>query len=285
MMAAALPMLPRRARGFTLLEAILVIALTGIVASMVTVFMRAPITAYVDQARRAELADGADGALRRVARELARALPNSARVDPSGLWLEVLPVTAGGRYRAAPDAAGAGDWLDFDTPSDNGFDVLGPSVDVAAGDQLVVSNLGLPGADAYSGESRRALTSIGTSLGHLSYSVGASQLPFPSPSNRFQIVATPVSFGCAPGAGGTGTLRRYGGYAIQAAQPVDAAAAPLAALSARNASLVTDKVESCAFTLGGGNSARSAVVTLRLTLASGGERLTLLHQVHMDNSP
>ena len=273
------------ARGFTLLEAILVIALTGIVAAMATMFVRRPVEAYLDQVRRAELADAADGALRRVARELARALPNSARVDASGRWLEFLPVSGGGRYRAAPDAAGLGSWLDFDDPADNGFDVLGPTVDVAAGDQLVVSNLGLPGADAYSGESRRALTSIGNGLATLAYSVGASQFPFASPSNRFQIVATPVSYACAPGAGGSGTLRRYGGYPIQAAQPADAAAAPLAALTGRNASLVVDKVESCSFSLGGGSSARSAVVTLRLTLASGGERLTLLHQVHLDNSP
>jgi len=277
---------PRRGgRGFTLVEAILVIALTGIVAAMVTVFVRKPVEAYLDQVRRAELADAADGALRRFARELARALPNSARVDASGLWLEFVPVTAGGRYRAAPDAAGSGSWLDFNDPADSGFDVLGPPVDVAAGDQLVVYNLGLPGADVYSGESRRALTSVGNGLATLAYSVGATQFPFASPSNRFQIVATPVSYACTPGAGGTGTLRRFGGYPIQSAQPVNAGAAPLAALSGGNASLVVDKVESCSFSLGSGSSVRSAVVTLRLTLASSGERVTLLHQVHMDNSP
>jgi MSHA biogenesis protein MshO len=276
---------PPALRGFTLLEAILVIALTGIVAAMVTMFVRRPVEAYLDQVRRAELADAADGALRKIARELARALPNSARVDASGLWLEFVPVSAGGRYRAAPDAAGSGAWLDFDDPADNAFDVLGPPVDVAAGDQLVVFNLGLPGADVYSGQSRRALTSVGSGLATLSYTVGAAQFPLPSPSNRFQIVGTPVSYACAPGAGGSGTLRRYDGYAIQAAQPVSAAAAPLAALAGRNASLVVDKVESCAFSLGSGNTVRSGVVTLRLTLASGGERLTLLHQVHLDNSP
>src|SRR5205814_7956125 len=68
-------------RGFTLLEAVLVIAMTGIVAAMVAVFIRAPVNAYVDQARRAELSDAADTALRRMAREVQRALPNSVRVD------------------------------------------------------------------------------------------------------------------------------------------------------------------------------------------------------------
>jgi type II secretory pathway pseudopilin PulG len=164
--------------GFTLLEAVLVIALTGIVAAMVAGFIKAPITAYVDQARRAELSDAADTALRRIAREVQRALPNSVRVDASGTLLEFLPVSAAGRYRAAPDASGAGDFLDFDSATDGSFAVLGPAVSVSAGDQLVVYNLGLPGADAYSGESRRALVSTGAALSTLAYTVGGTQ-PLP----------------------------------------------------------------------------------------------------------
>ena len=273
------------ARGFTLIEAVLVIALTGIVAAMVGVFIRQPINAYVDQARRAELSDTADTALRRVARDLSRALPNSVRVDPSGLLLEFLPVSASGRYRAAPAADGSGDYLDFDNPADSSFAVLGPPVDTASGDQLVVYNLGLPGADAYSGETRRALTSIGTALGSLGYSVGASQFPYPSPGNRFQIVGTPVTYACEPAANGAGVLRRFAGYAIQSAQPLDPAAAPLAALIGRNNSVLADKVAGCSFAFSSGASARTGLVTLRLTVASGGESMTLLHQAHIDNSP
>jgi MSHA biogenesis protein MshO len=274
-----------RGRGFTLLEATLVIALTGVVAAMVAVFITRPVNAYVDQARRGELSDTADAALRRIARELALALPNSARVDLTGRLLEFIPVSAGGRYRAAPKADGSGDFLDFDSVADGSFEVLGPAVDVAAGEALVVYNLGLPGADAYSGESRRALASTGSALTTLSYAVGASQFPFPSPGNRFQVVGSPVTYACAPGAAGTGTLRRLSGYAIQSAQPTNTAAAPLAALSGSGNSVVADKVTACAFALSSGASTGTRLVTLRLTLESGGEQLTLLHQVHVDNSP
>jgi MSHA biogenesis protein MshO len=274
-----------RRRGFTLLEMVLVIAIMGIVAAMVGVFIRQPIDAYLDQARRAELSDSADLALRRIGREIARALPNSVRVDPSGTMLEFLPIAASGRYRAAPAADGSGDFLDFDDPADTSFDVLGPAIDVAAGSQLVVYNLGLPGADAYSGESRRALAASGNALAALSYVPGGAQFPFRSPGNRFQIVAAPVTYACLPGAGGTGQLRRYTGYAIQAAQPVDASGAPLSGLAGRSAGLLADKVESCAFAFGVGPAARIGVVTLYLTLAAGGERLTLVHQVHVDDSP
>ncbi len=41
----------RQQRGFTLVEAIMVITITGILAAMVAIFIRAPIDAYVDSAR------------------------------------------------------------------------------------------------------------------------------------------------------------------------------------------------------------------------------------------
>lgn len=263
----------------------MVIALTGIVGAMVAVFIRQPINAYVDQARRGELTDAADGALRRMARELQGALPNSVRVDPSGSYLEFLPVRAAGRYRAAPDSGGSGDFLDFSSASDGSFEVLGPAVSAAAGDQLVVYNLGLAGADAYDGSSRRALTSFGTALGSLAYTVGGTQFPYDSPNHRFYIVNTPVTYVCAPLAGGAGSLRRYAGYAIQSAQPANAGAAPLSALSGVNNALLTESVATCSFTYNASASARNALVTLRLTLTRSGESITLLQQVHVGNSP
>jgi len=274
------------ARGFTLLEAVLVITLIGIVAAIVGVFIKAPIDAYVGQGRRAELTDTADTSLRRIAREVQRALPNSVRLDASGTVLEFLPVSAAGRYRAAPDASGGHDFLDFNSATDNSFEVLGPSVAAASGDQLVVYNLGLPGADAYSGESRRALTSTGAALSTLSYTVGGTQFPFASPSNRFQIVSTPVTFLCSPlASGGNGTLRRYGGYAIQATQPTSASVAPLSTLSGANNAVLATNVDSCSFVYNASSSSRNALLTMTLKLAASTESITLLHQIHLDNSP
>jgi MSHA biogenesis protein MshO len=275
----------RPTRGFTLVEAVMVIAITGVVAAMVASFVRKPVDAYVDLARRAELTDTADGALRRIARELRTALPNSVRVDATGSFIEFLPVRSAGRYRAVQTAAGGGDILDFGSGSDASFDVLGPPVAALAGDQLVVHNLGLSGADAYEGTSRRALTSTGAALSSLAYTLGGSQFPFASPNQRFHIVATPVSFVCAPVAGGAGTLRRYGGYTIQATQPASTGAAPLSGLSGDHNALLAGSVSGCSFTYGSSSTARNAVVTLRLTLTGGGESITLLQQVQVENSP
>ena len=274
-----------RQRGFTLAEAVIVIVLTGVVLAMVGVFIRQPVNAYVDQARRAELSDAADTALRRIARELPTALPNSVRVDGTGTLLEFLPVSAGGRYRAATSSSGTGNAFDPADAAATRVDVLGPAVPVGAGDQLVLYNLGVPGADAYTGETRRALTSTGNAVSTLVYAIGAGPFPYASPGSRFQIVSTPITYACAAGAGGSGTLRRYAGYPIQGVQPASTAAAPLAALSGSGNALLADNVASCSFTYGPGASARIGLVTLTLTLSSGGESITLLHQVALGNTP
>jgi MSHA biogenesis protein MshO len=279
------PRLASHQRGFTLIEAVIVIMLTGIVGAMLAMFIRAPVNAYVDQARRAELADEADGALRRIARDLQTALPNSVRVSPSGRYLELLPVRSAGRYRALPDAAGAGDALDLNLLSDNSFDVLGPPVSISAQDELVIYNLGLTGADAYAGTSRRALQSTGGSFANVRYTVGAAQFPYASPSHRFHVIGKPVTYACTAPVGGVRSLRRYTGYSIQAAQPANTGLAPLSALSGANNALLAGSVTACSFTYNSAASARKAVVTLRLTLTRNTESITLLQQVFVENSP
>ena len=72
-------------RGFTLVEMIISIVITGIVVSMVAIFGRNQINAYIDVGNRAELSDAADTALRRIARDLQSALPNSVRNASAGL--------------------------------------------------------------------------------------------------------------------------------------------------------------------------------------------------------
>ena len=66
-------------RGFTLVEAIIVIVITGILAVVAARFIDRPIQQYLDLGRRAELADGANSAIRRMSRDLHLALPNSIR--------------------------------------------------------------------------------------------------------------------------------------------------------------------------------------------------------------
>lgn len=265
---------PRYLRGVTLVEMIVAIVVTGILVSIVSMFTRNQITSYFDVANRSELADTADTALRRMARELQGALPNSVRV--SGTFMELVPIKDAGRYRAQTGGGGSDDPLDFISNNDS-FDVFGPPVTVQAGDQLVVYNLGIPGSDVYSGSTRRSLSGTG-SLSKLT--ISGAPFPLASPQNRFQIVGGPVSYVCDLA---SGTLWRYSGYAFQSAQPV--LLATLNGLTGVIPARLATNVSACAFSYASGVLQRNGLVSISITLTGNGESVTLLHQVDLVNTP
>lgn len=270
-----------RRGGFTLVEAVVVIAVTGIVAAAVALFIRGPVQGYVDAARRAELTDEADTALRRMARDVRLALPNSIRVTTVGgkTYLEFLQTSAGGRYRRQKAANGTGDPLDFSAP-DASFDVLGPPVTLVPGEQnrIVVYNLGLPGADAYAGDNLSPATSAtGTPLNHIA--INPFRFPLESPAHRFQVVSYPVTYECDPGAK---VIRRYWNYPIAATQPTPP--------SGGSQALLASDVTGCLITYDGSITnpvvgPRAGLVTLGLTISRLGESVTLYHAVHVLNLP
>ncbi|MDL2353623.1 MAG: prepilin-type N-terminal cleavage/methylation domain-containing protein [Pseudomonadota bacterium] len=285
-------------RGFTLVEAIMVIVIIGVVGGMVAVFIRAPVQGYADSVARAELSDTADLALRRMARDLRLALPNSIRV--SGNSLEMLATRSGGRYLAADDSVDTLPVLDFIDPANTSFTVVGamPGAGelVTGSDYLVVNNLGegyapanaydlasaqrnialIAGADA----TRKTLT-----LADNPFAVQAP--PAPSASQRYQIVSGPVTYYCGLEADGvTRMLTRQSGYAITSAQVANPVPAVGAARGQR--SLMAGRVASCEFHYEKLASQRSALVILALELqARGGTggSVRLVHQVHVDNTP
>lgn len=274
---AAVPALPL---GFTLVELIIVMAVTGVLAAIVASFIAHPVRAYLDTVRRATLTDIANTALLRIGRDVRDALPNSVRVSEAGgrVYLEYLPVRDGGRYRESAAGGGGGDPLDFAAGSDGGFDVLGPAVEVAPGDSIVIYNLGLDwDSDAYRGGNRRAFAGTPGSLNHVDFAPGGAPFPLESPGARFFVVGGPVTYVCDRDAR---TLSRYSGYAIQSAQPADVNAVPLAGLTGR---LLADRVADCAFTYDPGASQRLGQLTLWLRLEADGEALGLYREVLVDN--
>lgn len=266
----------RPAQGVTLVEMIIAIVVTGILVSLASMFGRTQIQAYFDVANRAALTDAADTALRRIARDLQAALPNSVRV--SGEYIEFVPVRDAGRYRAMQTPAATGDILDFSMPADNSFDVLGPAVTVAAGEQLAVYNLGIAGATVYvdnvgdAGSVRRELP-LGGTLGNIAFTPTASPLPLASPMNRFYIIGQPVTYRCDVGAG---VLRRHWDYGFASAQPT-----PPAGTTA----ILVNGVTACTISYAPGVQQRNGIVAIRLTLAGNDEVVTLMQQVDVLNSP
>ncbi len=287
------PQLRARWRGFTLVEMVVVIVIMAVLAGMIGGFIRWPVNAYFDTERRAILTEAADTALRRISRDLRTALPNSVRVVAVGgtTYLEFIPTVGGGRYRNFPTTGGGGNPLDF-VAADTGFDVTGPVPVYSAGDSVVIYNLG-PGSfsDAYAGTNRVAVTSSNSAMpgapntfstDAAPHTVGfASKLfPSPSPSSLFQMVTTPITYACTPNAAtpAAGTMTRFSGYGFSAGQP----APPVGGVAA----LVTAGVSACTITYAVTPlSARTAVVTVSLSLSDAGETVTIVHQVHVQNTP
>ena len=270
-------------RGVTLIELVIVLAITAVIASGVAVFISRPFEGYVDSARRAELTDIADTALRRITRDLRTALPNSIRIAcvpscgplTSTYYLEYLQTSGGGRYRADKDSGGAGDELRFDS-NDTSFDVVGPMPPLAAGDSIVIYNLANSGsiANAYSGDNRRAYSS---SAGNTITITSTSPFPYPSPGKRFHVVQYAVTYECNPT---THELRRYWNYGIAAAQ----ATPPVTANTALLANNIAT-TNGCSFTYTDTTGSRTGVVGLAIRIERDGEAVQLFQQAHVNNVP
>ncbi|MFA7281909.1 MAG: type II secretion system protein [Sterolibacterium sp.] len=295
--------------GFTLVEMIVSIVIVGILAAITALFLRVPFQAYEDITRRANLTDIADSALRRMARDLREALPNSVRVSGPGgsgeFYMEFLQVRTGGRYREEPSGgatacpAGAGIYTDalqigtVDTcfRSLGAVPNLGSIVTGASGDFLVVYNLGpgFAGADAYAsgaatGGNKSRITAVTAGAGlNPEDRIDFQSLSFPlaSPSRRFHVVTGPVTYVCNPTAQ---TLTRQWGYAISAAQ----ATPPLGG----GAALLARGVAACNITYNPNAVAqRNGLVSISLAVSQNDvstgmrESVSLFSQVQVSNTP
>lgn len=274
---------PSAQRGFTLVEAIVVIVIIGILSGIVGLFIRLPVQNYVDSAARAEMSDIADLTLRRLSREVRLALPNSVRV--SGGAVEFIATKTGGRYLGVEDGLDTTTYpvLDFVNPGNVSFTVVGamPAAPqaIAVGDAIVVYNLG-PGfdpADAYGKGNLAQVSAVSGNLVTLASNPFASASPtMASPGRRFQVVTGPVMYVCDLT---QQTLRRYSNYALTSSMAVPPA-------GASNALLATN-VSSCTFNYSVPASTHSALlgVSIGLTRPNTSESVTLSHQVHVDNVP
>lgn len=272
--------------GFTLVELIIVVMLIGILGTTVAVFIENPVRAYFDALRRARLVDAADTTVRRLARELQGAVPNSVRVTSSAgtVFLEFIPIRELGRYRSQASESlepSGNDPLDFTNGSDSSAQLLGQAANVPSSAQLVVFNLGSGNFDAYSGDNRRTVTTPAGSASTVAFTATGSPLPADSPDHRMYLVNTAVTYACTPQVDGSGTLDRFSDYAIDATQPSAVGSPPL---SAATQALMADRISGCNFELGS-TLATLGQVLIRMQMTESGETATLLTQVHLPNSP
>lgn len=258
--------------GFTLIEAVMVIVLTGVVIAVVSVFIVPATTAYFASSARAQLTEQADTAMRRVTRDLTAALPNSVRVTGNARSVELIPVSSAARYATA-----SGDPLLFGT-ADSRFSIIGPALRIGrSSQQLAWYNLGAstPDADAYTLSNVRTATTAVGNASAIDFTGAILPVTLMAPPYRVYAIDPPVTYRCDLAAG---TLTRFTGYGFQASQP-DPPSGGSSAILARNVSACSFAYDNAALAV------RYGLVTLSLSLTSNGETITLYQAVHVDNLP
>jgi MSHA biogenesis protein MshO len=130
----------------------------------------------------------------------------------------------------------------------------------------------------------------GSTSNTLNFGNTTFQPPGGSPTRRvFIIAASPVTYACDAA---NGVLWRIAGYASQPTQPTSLAAAPLATATSRTRlatrvtcpAIVPGSVPP-RFSYTAGASERYGLLSAWITLQDSGESVSLLHQIHVDNTP
>lgn len=271
------------ARGFTLVELVVAIAISAIVLVFATMFMAAPVDAYDAQSRRNVMMADASAAWPRMHIDLLQSLPNSLRVRRNGNFvvIEMLSVTGYARYMAAP--------------TDN-FRVAGTTLGVFGNAlapstftnvHLSVNNLGNAGTpnDAYTmtGSMTPAITVnlLATATPGevtLDLSVPAAFV-LDSPRHKIYLINGPVTYLCDEG---QGTLRRYSGYAVSTSQVSRDSPAEFGGAASV---LVARGITSCNFAVSPPGGATAQTASVRLTASRNNESVTLLHSARAEYVP
>jgi MSHA biogenesis protein MshO len=311
-----------RHAGVTLVELIVVITITGIIAVVLGKFIVQPIQGFTDMTRRAELVDAAEMAMRQTARDIRQALPNSVRIDASGRVLEILSTLDGARYRQRPGTATGGHphppanpefRLQVPGNDANGFNIVGffqnitvpfSSTNVPADCpyqcRLAIYNQGNVAADAYAdgdestpvpanyvitrpGQTTFTIADDGGGDEHQVLPGGGQSFRFRHDSDTNRVFIVSTPVTYICDTA-AGTITRYSNYPIRTTQPTDPAIAPL---SGAQRAVLAQPVTACTFRYTPGTSTRFGIVSLDITVrdAQSGEQVRLLHQVHVDNSP
>lgn len=265
----------RNVRGFTLVELIVVMVLMGILASTIAVFLKPAIDAFFDARRRADMTDAADTALRRMAQDIRRAVPNSLNVidgttgDGNAACLQVVPTVGGGRYRTDIDTAvPATVALNLDSVAPFRLNVLAQQGSAAVVNDFVVIN-NQNGGDVYNGESRAGISDLGPPLTLNTNPTASGYM-----GGRFQLVQNAESSVMYTCANNQLTRKAFSG-------------APTKKTACESDGvLVAGNVDACTFTYNDAG-ATFGLLTLQLLMRDtpSGESITLGYGIHMDNTP
>ena len=252
----------------------MVIVIVGIMSALGGLIITNHMEGYGDLRRRAELVDSAESALRRMQRDIRAALPNSIETFNSDKAISFLHTTAGGRYRSQSP----GDTLHFDQ-EDNSTDMIGRfyrPIDTITNSSICVYNTGQNPANAYNGTNISPITNVTTGTNSSErIKFKSINFPYSSPYQHFFVVDSQVCY-----VYNGKELIRYERDSSDILAPKDCLSSGW-----ESNDLLARHVNNATFTYHPGTPSRSGLMTLQLALEDDGERVSLLHQVHVQNFP
>jgi MSHA biogenesis protein MshO len=270
----------RHLRGFTLLEMVVAITIASIVAGFMTMLVAGPIEAFFANSRRVRLTDTADTVWQNMERDVRAALPDNVRAAAAGNFvaLEMLTVVNAGRYGSdltlgLPDNA-------FTAPGNfRTFPAPGGTINYNGPPYLAIVAAGSPPNGAYGFGDVMTDDPVNIAINDTGQVTLSQPMIFAaagSQRRRVYVVSGAVSYLCDTA---NGTVTRYSGYAIGAAQPV----APAAFVGGASA-LIASNVAACAFAIAPGSTDYGGRVSIGYTVTTPeGESLTLSHEARIEN--
>ena len=257
-----------RARGFTLIELVVVILLLGVMATFTSQFISTGTQLYADASAREQLMSDVRFGVERLNRELRDALPGSLVVSTDQQCISFWPLAAVSRYVSLP------------TTSTGTLSFLAPlSGSIKAGDYAIVYPVGLSTTSPYGCSAGVCVARVATVPVAVNGDVdlltaSLTQIPSgtstvfaaPSPGQRIFFAREQVSF-----------CRNSQNQLVRQATVL--------ASSSSSSALMADYLNSARFFQDPQAFNRSGEVGLNLSFTQRGETVLFSHQVEVNNVP